>query len=247
MAKFCKYCGKELKTKEKCTCKNQETIKEIEKDNTEFQKAKETIAKEVSESGKKYTKQILEISQKIITNPKETIEDYFKNSDFNITMIILILTSILIGISTVSFLKGFLITNYTSWYKTPSWDISYFKILSCVSLGVFISYILLAIIFDLGFEKISKTNLTFKKTLTIIAISALEPTIYCVFGAFLTIISYKLAFIMIIYAGILYLINLYQHLKENSNIVSNHYNHLFGILIIIFLFLAIYLIPQLFI
>lgn len=247
MAKFCKYCGKELKPKEKCNCINQEEVEKskTKKENTELKRATEIITKEVNESGKRYAKKIFEICQNIITNPKQTGKEYFENDDFNITMIILILTSLLIGISTVSFLKGILIGEYFSWNGHQVWNISYFKILLCVSLGVFLSYILLAVIFDLGFEKISQAKISFKKALTTISISALEPTIYCIIGAFLTIISYKLAFIIIIYAAILFLINLYHYFKENIE-PTEHYNQLFSILILIFLFLAIYLIPQVF-
>lgn len=257
MKKFCKYCGKELSGEEKCPCQS-DTKKELkdnkkvkEKKTTDLQKATETIKTEVSDSGKRYAKQLWNTIQNVFVKPKETLQDFVKNDDSTLTFIILILTSITIGICAVSFLKGMYygINQLYSYYPVHNehiWDISYFKVLMCIALGVFLSHLLLAVIFDLGFEKISKISLSFKSALSSIAISILEPTILCVFGAILTIFSYKLAFILVIYASVLYLINLYQTFGELRNVKSTHYNHLFTILILIFSFLAIYLIPKLF-
>lgn len=253
MAKFCKYCGKELDQEKKCSCQKEKTKNnKVEKEkSTELQKATETIKNEVSDSSRRYAEKIWKTIQNIFTKPKETLIEYINNDDLTLTMIILILTSLILGVCSVSFLKGMyginLLHNQSySAYNYQIWNISYFKILICVALGVFLSYILLAIIFDLGFEKISNIKLSFKDALSSIAISVLEPTILCVFGVILTIFSYKLAFILIIYATTLYLINLYQVFGELREIKSNHYNHLFTILILIFTFLAIYLIPKLF-
>jgi len=248
MAKYCKYCGKELKNQETCNCKTEKK--------EELKKATETIKEEVSISSKKYWNTLGKISKNIFIKPKETIEEFIDQEDTPLTMILLIATSLIIGICTVSFLKGIysnLITSlntfdnlYQPQIINNVWNISYLKILLCVSLGMFLGYILLAIIIDLGFEKISQIKLSFKKVLGTIAISALEPTFLCIIGAFLTIISYKLAIIIILYALLLYIINLYQSLKYAGKVSSTHYNHLFSILMLLFLFLAIYLIPNLF-
>ncbi|MCI8575652.1 MAG: hypothetical protein HFI09_04195 [Bacilli bacterium] len=259
MPKFCKYCGKELEKGEKCNCNTEKGKKKnidsktIEKkQNSDLQKATETIKTEVTYSSKKYAEKLWKTIQNILLKPKETLIEFINNDDTTLTMIILIITSVIIGICTVSFIKGMYGINllYTSSYpvyKDNIWNISYFKILVCVALGVFLSHLLLAVIFDLGFEKISKIKLTFKSVLSSIAISILEPTILCIISAILTIFSYKLAFILIIYAGILYILNLYQTFGELREVKSSHYNHLFTILFLIFAFLSIYLIPKLFI
>ena len=258
MAKFCKYCGKELEKGGKCLCQKEtkeKEMKEIEsktkQKNKELQKATETIKLEVTDSSKKYAEKLWQTIQNIFIKPKETLIEFINNQDTTLTMILLILTSLTIGICAVSFIKGMYGVNMLydhsySYYKDTIWNISYFKILICVALGVFLSEFLLAIIFDLGFEKISKINLSFKSVLSSIAISILEPTILCIIGAILTIFSYKLAFIIVLYAGILYVLNLYQTFGELREVRSTHYNHLFAILFLTFSFLAIYLIPKLF-
>jgi hypothetical protein len=263
MPKFCKYCGKELKKGKTCSCRLEKETTEINKNskdltitekkkNSDFQKATETIKTEVTDSSKKYAKKLWDIIQNVMIKPKETLVEFINQEDITLTMIILIITSLIIGVCTVSFIKGmyginFLPTSTYSLYKDNPWNISYFKILICIALGVFLSYLLLAVIFDLGFEKISKIKLTFKSVISSIAISILEPTILCVIGAILTIFSYKLAFIIIIYAGTLYLFNLYQTFGELREVKSTHYTHLFIALFLIFSFLSIYLIPKLFI
>lgn len=253
MAKFCKYCGKELKENEKCSCqKEKKEPKKEKKKTTDLQKATETIKTEMSDSGKRYAEKLWKTVQNIFIHPKETLKEFINQEDITLTLIILILTSLIIGICSVSFLKGMYGVNplysldYSSYNYNTMWNISYFKVLMCVALGIFLSYLLLAVIFDLGFEKINKIKLSFKSALTSIAISILEPTLLCVVGAILTIFSYKLAFIMIIFAAVLYLINLYQTFGELREVESSHYNHIFAILILIFTFLAIYLIPKLF-
>ena len=249
MVKFCKHCGKKLKSEEVCNC--QTKIKK-NTENTELLKATETIKNEVSDSSKKYLEKFGELWKDIWSHPKKTMTSFMKEEDNTLTILILIITSVLIGLCTISFIKG-IYTNYLpmnqlmKYSETPYvWNISYFKILLCVSIGVFLSYILLAIIFDLGFEKISQINLSLKKFLAIIAISVFEPTMYCILGAFLTVVSYKLAFIMICFALLLYLINLYQNIEIMSELNTENYNRIFSSLILIFLFLAIYVIPNLF-
>lgn len=251
MTKFCKYCGKELNKEEKCSCQKETKSKKKElKQPTELQKATETLKNEMSDSGKKYFEKLWKTIQNIMTHPKETLQEYCEKEDLTLSLIILILTSLIIGICAVSFLKGMYgvnqLYNIDYYHYNNIWDISYFKILICIALGVFLSYLLLAVIFDLGFEKISQIKFSFKNALSSIAISVLEPTILCIVGAILTIFSYKLAFIFIIFAFVLYIINLYQVFGELHNVKSTHYNHIFTILILIFAFLAIYLIPKLF-
>lgn len=250
MAKFCKYCGKKLEKNEKCTC-----IEKQEKGkNMELEKTKNTIKEEVSSTSKKYLFKIGNIIKDILINPKKAGEAFMKEEDNILTLIMLLLSSVIISFCTVSFLKGIygniaLYNNFDTYYKTNTmnqmWNYSYFKIFCCILLGIIIGYLILAIVFNIGFEKISKKNITFKKTLAVIAISITEPTIMCIISAFLTIFSYKLSIILILYLLLLFIVNLYENFKQIIK-ESNHYNHLFIILTIIFGFLAIYLIPNLF-
>lgn len=255
MAKFCKYCGKELKKGEVCSCKTQKEKVENSK-NTEYEKAKETIKLEVSTTSKRYFQKMGSLIKSIFQNSSQTMHDYLKEKDYHLTYLLIFLSGAVLAFCTVSFLKGIYTTlsQVTSGYRfytatqniNQFWNLSYFKVFCCVFIGVILGYGLLAIILDLGFEKISKTKITFHDALSAIAISLLEPTIMCVIGAFFTIFSYKLALIFIFYALFLFLINLYQAFQIAGDVLSKHYNRLFVILLLIFIFLAIYLIPNLF-
>lgn len=255
MAKFCKYCGKELKKGETCECLSKMEIKKETKSNKkddELKKAAETIKTEVTENSKRYANQFFMVCKDIFRKPLDTMKSFIENENFGITMMILILSSLVIGLCTVSFLKGIysginsmLSGNLYSGYGSVL-EVSYFKMFLCVSSGMFLGYLLLAVIFDLGFEKISRVNISFKKALSAIAISVLEPAFFCILAAFFTVFSYKLAIIIIIYAIILYLINLYQSFLMSGSMEKNHFNHLFAILILLFGFLAVYLLPNLF-
>lgn len=247
MTKFCKYCGKEIKKDEKCSCD-----KAVSKQKKEFEKAKDTIKEEVSSSSKIYIKKLGNIVQNIFADPKETADNFVKEGNGVLTSIILLLSSLIISFCIISFLKGFysdvspysFATQYSTRTINQMWNFSYFKILCCIFLGLLIGYAILAVIFNIGFEKISKNNITFKKTLSIIAISLVEPTILFVLSAFMTIFSYKIAIILVLYLIILFMLNLYGNFKQIAE--SKHYNQIFSILIILFCFLAIYLIPNLF-
>lgn len=255
MAKFCKYCGKELKKGEECSCKKEEK-EQLKKDNQELEKAKETIKIEVSNTSKKYLQKFLELCKNIITKPKETMEAFIKEEESTMTMIVLLTSSIIIALCTISFIKGIYSTlgntfnNYYDLYNPKTidslWNFSYFKIFCCVTIGIFIGYLILGIVFNLGSEKMSQKKISFRQTLATIASSIIEPTMFGILSAFSTILTYKLSFLLIFYAIILLTINLYQNLKYAGKIESNQYNRLFALLIIIFAFLAVYLIPNLF-
>lgn len=256
MTKFCKYCGKELEKGKTCSC--QKDIKKTnKKEQKELEKAKETLKTEMSNSAQHYAKEVLEIWKGIFKNAKKTTEEFIEKDDHILTSIFMILTCLLISFCTVSFLKGIYtatinpLTSFDSAYNRTAfnqvWNFSYFKILCCIFIGLFLGKLLLAIIFSLGFEKINQKKISWGKTLTTIEISLLEPVTMIVLSAFLTIFSYKLSFLIVIYAILLFIINIYQNFKLTGKVESNNYNRLFAILIIIFIFLSIYLIPNLFI
>lgn len=252
MAKFCKYCGKELKKGEVCKCNS--SSKKEQKGKDELKKAKETIKTEVADSSIKYFQKIGTVCKNMMINPIGTVKNLYEENDFILTIILLILSSVILSFCTVSFLKGI----YTSAIDTLSfanmysssmkqvWNFSYFKILCCVVLGILMGYLLLAVIFQLGFERICKKQVGFKKTLSVIAVSIIEPTIIGMISAFLTIFSYKLSILLILFGILLFLVNLYQNYKMAGEIELPSYNRMFAILILIFTFLAIYLIPNLF-
>lgn len=247
MAKFCKYCGKELNPKEECDC----VKKQVEK--KEFEKAKETIKLEVTNTSKKYVQKTIDLCKNMLVNPKETVKIFLKEEDFNFTIIILSLTSIILAFCAISFIKGiYALTTETLNMKNIYtgmnyiWHFSYFKILCCIILGIIFSYIILAVVFQLGFERICKNQVGFKKTLSILSISMIEPTFIGIISVFFYIFSYKLSILLILYGLLLLILNLYQNYKIGGEIDTITYNRLFAILIIIFSFLAIYLIPNLF-
>lgn len=251
MAKFCKYCGKELKKNEQCTC--QKDVEHISKSkNKEYEKAKETIKTEVSNTSKKYLQQLGTLIKDIFQNFQATMTNFLKEKDYRMTWILIVLSCVLLAFCTVSFLKGIYASiNLYDFYSSSQgmnqfWNLSYFKIFGCVLVGTFVGYLLMAIILDLGFEKISQTKITFQDSLSSIAISLLEPSIMCVIGAFFTIFSYKFAFLFIGYALFLFIVNLYQAFQIAGDVKSKHYNRIFVILILLFSFLAIYVIPNLF-
>ncbi len=244
MAKFCKYCGKELKKDQNCDCKQKKQ---------EIAKAKETIKVEVTNTSKKYIQKTLDLCKNIIQNPKETVTQFLKEEDFNLTLIILLLTSVILGFCAISFIKGiYALTTETLNMKNiytginHIWHFSYFKILCCIIIGFIISYILLAIVFQLGFEKICNKQVGFKKTLSILSISMIEPTLVGILSVFFSIFSYKLSIILILYGILLLILNIYQNYQIGGEVEAKGYNRLFAILIIVFSFLAIYLIPNLF-
>lgn len=258
MAKYCKYCGKELEKGKECNCKK-ETKKVEERKSDELKKATETIKTEVANSSKKYFSKIGNVCKDMLIKPKEATKEILEENDFNITMILIVLSSIILAFCSVSFIKGiYTITSNSlqnpysmnDLYYTGSgvgvWNNSYFKILCCICIGIVIGYILLAIIFQLGFERICKKEIGFKKTLSTIAISMVEPTIVGILSAFFTIFSYKLSIILIIYGILLFIVNLYQNYKIAGEVESEGYNRLFALFVILFTFLAIYLIPNLF-
>lgn len=247
MAKFCKYCGKELKKGEKCSCDKKEI-----KENNELEKAKETLKKEVSNSSKRYLDKVYTLFRNVFSSEKESLHKNLKEIDYTFTLILLIGASIILSLCTISFLKGIYVMLYAPWNSyTPNvftqvWNLSYFKIMCYITFGIILGSFLLSLIFQLGLEKVSKKSIPYKSALTAIAISIFDPTIFAIISVFLTIFSYKLAILLILYTIFLFITNLYQNFKLIGNIESNHYNRLFTALILLFCFLAIYLIPNLF-
>jgi len=242
MAKFCKYCGKELQNNQKCDC----TKKEMKK-SEELEKAKNTIKEEASSGAKIYFDKVIRLIGSNFQNPFKTAKEYIIEEDHLLTIILLVLSSMIISVCSISFIKG--IYSDVNLYQMNHtmkniWHFSYFKMLCCIFLGVMIGYFILGVIFNIGFEKISKKNITFKKALSIVSISLLEPTIFCIIASFATIFSYKIAALLILYLLLLFLFNLYENFKSISE--SKHYNQFFTILILLFVFLAVYLIPNLF-
>lgn len=249
MAKYCKYCGKELEKGKICTCQKENKDRKNKKD---FEKAKETIKEEVSNSSRQYTKEIIATWKGIFKDSKATTQNFIESENQLLTMIIICLTSVILSFCVISFLKGINSVNllnpnqyYT--HSTTLWNHNNFKALCCIFIGLFLGKLLLGVVFSLGFEKINQKNITFKKTLATIAISLIEPTTMIILSTFLTFFSYKLTCLLIIYSFLLFFTNLYQNFKLAGEVESNHYNRLFVILIVVFGFLAIYLIPNLFI
>lgn len=253
MAKYCKYCGKELKQGKSCDCQKN-TTKEEKKNRNRFDKAKDTIKTEMSNSSKKYFEKFGTLCKNILVNPKEAMYEFVQKEDVPFTMILITVSSLILAFCTVSFLKGIVamtISGYGDSTMYPNmirevWNFSYFKILFCVFLGLYIGVVLLAVLFQLGFERVNQKNLNFKKILSVISVSMVEPTFICIASAFFTVFSYKLSILLLLYGVLLFLFNLYQNMKYAGEIESSAYNRLFSVLLLLFLFLAIYLIPNLF-
>ncbi len=258
MAKFCKYCGKELKKGEKCDC--EKSILKSEKVNhSELEQAKETIKKEVTNSSIQYFHKAGKTIQGVFKNFNEEMKRFIDASDSILTFLVLGCSALILAFCSVSFLKGIYasvnqaMTSISSYYNYSNslsvqeiLHFSYFKILCCIFIGLIFVYLLIATIYYLGFEKISQNHISFRKTLSVIAVSIIEPTLVCIGCVFLTVFSYKLAILFLLYAIVLFVINLYSGFFYATKTVSQSYNRLFVFLFLIFLFLSVYLLPNLF-
>ncbi len=232
MAKFCTECGKKLEEGKKCSCKT--TVKKSE--------VKEVV---VVRSNNEMLDKVVDILKFIFIKPITVIKKYTKSVNFNLGMVLILLTSII--------LAGFVTINietlYANIYGGVSaffrGDINEFEVFVYSLISGISYFALLSGISYIVLDKMFKIQTNFKKITVFIGIISVIIALTLLTGIIGFALSEVIGF-LVVYAGMLfYLVTFYHGLKSIETIGDDKCGFVF-IVINVLQLLSIYLLVLLF-
>ncbi|MFV0249945.1 MAG: YIP1 family protein [Bacilli bacterium] len=201
MKKYCTNCGEEI-NKEICDCK-----KNIEENN------KNTVLNYVSTS----INSIFEM----IKRPTKTMKNFVNDKNYSLGLIIISIYSIINGLLLL-IISNKICNAYRPFFRRNYYmysnDLSKYSI--CLILLTFVAVILFACLLYFILKKLFNYKVSFKNTLSLVAISSSFDIIGGVVSIILVSISMPLVIFLMIITKILFLINVYDgmdNLKEEIN------------------------------
>ena len=211
MANFCAKCGKELEAGVKHTCEEEKEVKEVKEEKTASVKPSIDIKESFSN--------VLNAVKGIFTKPFETINELVTDSNFITGIILIVITALASGLSTVINLSH-IYSKYDSGLK-PKYVEEFFKSFS-VDL---VKYAAIAFIAYLVISVILKGKATWKETLSATGLSLIITTISIIIHTILIFFEGDLVVYISGYvstfAAAFFMVVLYEGLKAKASIDKN--------------------------
>lgn len=225
MAKFCTKCGKPLKEGQICSCKEEEKndIKKVSK--TEIKEKVEEIKKN------EFVNELLDLIKGIFLKPVTAVINFSKESNFILGIILISLSSILIGLfGTIlvdKTLNSFL--GMFSYGLTGSLGFSFFKtFISLTFISLVVSFAV-SFFFDIFVGKVFKGNSSLKKMIACYGAICMLTSMIMVAAILFTFISIELSFIILLIGSIYSIVLLISSIKQLTDIENNNFVYVYVI------------------
>ncbi|MCF0149608.1 MAG: hypothetical protein HUJ77_14580 [Clostridium sp.] len=242
MARFCKYCGKQIEEGKICNCP--ESLENAAR----ILNAKETINKESKEAAKvvkSYFKDINGVTEKVINDDNKTFV-YLSGAAFLIAVLFNIFTAFAkLGGSINKFINAPGKVFGLSYVDLMRYNLNLNKgkvILYSLILGISVLIILMALVFILS--KIKKSDWNNKSIVYATIINTIPMTsVLIVFGLLQLVFSYK----FILFSQAIYIITLIATITLLYNMITDGFMKLVDVLVfIILVFLAVLIIAYIY-
>ena len=234
MTKYCSKCGRLLEKGAKCDC----------------QASKKVARKETINS---LIKEFLTIYKTIFTKPIDTIKTYTNKPNMIISSIQVVLFALITGIYSLFIAKsvyviyGIITKEYfTAIYNaninsiTLNTNIPYFRIFIIAILFIIILTILTTVAIYLVNSLIFKSKSNIKRVFCLYSINTVIPTIALIIASLVSLISFQLSLIILLFATILANIYLFSGIKFISIKDDNKYAYIYIISVIV-IFIVFYI------
>ena len=234
MTKYCSKCGRLLEKGEKCNC----------------QGAKKH---EIKENVKEYTKEFLTIYKTIFTKPIDTVKKYTNKPNMIISSVQVLLFALITGIYSLFIAKsvyviyGIITKEYfTAIYNanlnsiTLNTNIPYFRIFIIAILFIIILTVLTTVAIYLVNSLIFKSKSSIKRVFCLYSINTVILTIALALASLVSLISFQVSVIILLFAFILANIYLFSGIKFISIKDDNKYGYIYIISAII-IFIVFYI------
>lgn len=236
MAKFCTKCGKEL-VDGKCS-------------NCEAKGASKQTAK-VATAPKKFDfkealNDYVNIIKGIFTKPVDTIKEYADEDNFILSLLAILVNCIVSGIllycvcsealGMLSSAIGFGMMGYA--------DVEFFKVflygVVYMAVGFFVTALMIYVISNFVF----KDEMNLKRAIALVGVCSVFTTVTSVVAIIFVYLSIKLAFMLLMLAGVFYLTHLYQGIAELTKVNRNMLAYVFVPTIAVTVIVVLYLLPN---
>ena len=234
MTKYCSKCGRLLEKGAKCNCQASKKVAR-----------KETI--------KSFIKEFLTIYKTIFTKPIDTVKTYTNKPNMMISSIQVVLFAIITGIYSLFIAKsvyviyGIITKEYfTAIYNaninsmTLNTNIPYFRIFIIAILFIIILTILTTVAIYLVNSLIFKSKSSIKRVFCLYSINTVIPTIALVLASLISLLSFQLSIIILLFAFTLANIYLFSGIKFISIKDDNKYGYIYIISTIV-IFIVFYI------
>ncbi len=234
MTKYCSKCGRLLEKGAKCNCQASKKVAR-----------KETI--------KSFIKEFLTIYKTIFTKPIDTVKTYTNKPNMMISCIQVVLFAIITGIYSLFIAKsvyviyGIITKEYfTAIYNaninsmTLNTNIPYFRIFIIAILFIIILTILTTVAIYLVNSLIFKSKSSIKRVFCLFSINTVIPTIALVLASLISLLSFQLSIIILLFAFTLANIYLFSGIKFISIKDDNKYGYIYIISTIV-IFIVFYI------
>lgn len=228
MAKYCTNCGKKLKEGEKCDCK-----------------------KEVNVMDNDTIKKLTNLCKGIIYTPIDTMKEFTKKSNFNLSIVLIAILSFIAGLFSMSLCKNGL--NYSlqlSYSGIESMmprtiEIPYMKIFFTSLIVVFaLSFVYTGLLYLVN-SKIFKRESDFKEVYSMYGACSIISSIGLLASAILIFVNVTLGIILLVLTSILNVVYTYHGLKFLGKTDENKYGYIY-VLTNIFFYIVIFIISKIF-
>lgn len=220
MSKFCTKCGTPLEEGIKCSC-GQDSI----------------------ENPKKYATLLIEITQKMVLKPVDTIKQYSKKENFKFGSIAILIASILFSILLYCCLKeGMTVFGNQTLFRN-SLELSFLKTFLQGLFFICISFITTIFTIDILVTYVLKEKMEWKKITAMVGVCSTFTIPTTFFAMLFVFISLKITILIFGIATLFYFTFLYQGISEIVHINKNKLPYLFVLTISITAFVTFYLLP----
>lgn len=243
MAKFCTKCGKPLKEGEVCDCQKTTTKEE--------------------ECSSSIVENIKDILKNIIKKPATTIEKYSKQKNLKFAFLLIVINAVIFGLFTYCFSNNVIksitkdvnstintmntigsafsqSSSIDSIGTVNNFELPFGNLFISGTIGMILAFIILALILKLIVGVIFKNKKQVSEYLTLVGVSSVISSITTLAALLLSFLSYKLAYIVLLFGTVFYFVNVTQNLLKAKKANEERLSYMISTTLIITYAVAIF-------
>lgn len=240
MAKFCTKCGRPLEEGEVCNCNTNTVVTPVNTNNN----TNNTDYKE-------YVDKFLDVVKNIFTKPIDTIKKYTTSQNNVFGIIAILVNCIVMGIFGYLLAKKLLDSlgifgDLLGLGSFGNIEIPFFDTFIKGFGYQLVNFACLAGMIYLLANKLFKSNMDFKKSLSLVGTVSIYNTVVSLIAIICMYISIKLMLIVLLISSLFYVVYLYHGVRETAGVDDNKVAFVYVPAVVVAEFVVLYLLPKIF-
>lgn len=223
MAKFCTNCGKPLVDGKPCDCVVNQTEMNMKFDVKEF----------------------VEVAKGMFTKPADTIKGFVKDENLVSSIILLAMNALIVALCVCLAWKPLMTAGFGGVDIVSAFnvEIPYVKIFLTVTIGVAVSYALLALLFYVIADKLFQGKSSYQKMLALLGCTSIITSVTVLVAMIFSFISIGLMLVFLCTGTTLQMVLMARGFQAASDIDENKLGYVYMITYLLYFFLFLVILP----